>query len=318
MDAQKVLVTGAHGFIGRHIARRFAQQGQFVIGMGHGSWPADEWRSWGLGAWHETNISSGALGQYANGPDVIIHCAGSGSVAGSFDDPLADFHRTVTTTANVMEYVRKLSPATRVVYPSSASVYGIAKDIPIKEDSRCAPVSPYGVHKRIAEQIIISYGRHYATAASIVRLFSVYGCGLRKQLLWDGCRKLSSGNRVFMGTGNEVRDWIHVDDATELLQVAVNYASPVCPVANGGTGEGVSVREFLTHLGVCLRAGAEPPVFSEIPRAGDPSVYIADVTQASHWGWKPEAHWRERAAEYVAWWQLEMGIESLDVDPARR
>jgi UDP-glucose 4-epimerase len=142
-----------------------------------------------------------------------------------------------------------------------------------------------------------------------VRFFSVYGCGLRKQLLWDACRKLASGDRVFMGTGDEVRDWVHVDDAAELLRTAVEHASPLCPVANGGTGEGVSVRELLTHLAICLRADGLPLAFSDNPRPGDPSVYIADAARVAQWGWKHGAHWHERVKEYVAWWQLEMGLE---------
>ena len=308
MNAKTVLVTGAHGFIGRHAARHFARQGHAVIGMGHGDWKVEEWQSWGLSRWHETDVSGDALDRYANRPDVIIHCAGGGSVAFSLSEPLRDFHRTVATTANVLEYIRTLSPATRLVYPSSAGVYGIAEVLPIKENSRCAPISPYGVHKWLAEQLVSSYSRQYRIAGSIVRFFSVYGCGLRKQLLWDACQKLSSSDPTFFGTGNEVRDWLHVEDAAELLRVAADHASPLCPVANGGTGEGVSIRELLTHIANQLDPSTEPPTFSELIRAGDPAAYIADTTKANDWGWKPGTHWRERVAEYVAWWRLEMGL----------
>jgi UDP-glucose 4-epimerase len=192
------------------------------------------------------------------------------------------------------------------VYPSSASVYGAAKVMPIQEDTQCAPVSPYGVNKRIAEQLILSHGANYGTAAAIVRLFSVYGCGLRKQLLWDACRKLSSGDFVFAGTGNETRDWLHVDDAAELLLIATKYAVPHCPVMNGGTGTGIHVREMLTHLASCLDAGGEPLMFSGISRSGDPNAFVADMSQTSYWDWKPIAYWMDKVAEYVAWWQLEM------------
>jgi UDP-glucose 4-epimerase len=317
LRAAKVLVTGAHGFIGRHTARYFARQGHSVSGMGHGGWQADEWRSWGLSQWHECDISAAALGQHAGAPEVIVHCAGGGSVAFSIGDPLADYHRTTTTTANVMEYIRKESPSTRIVYPSSASVYGTAETLPIREDSPCAPISPYGVHKLFAEKIILYYCRQYGMAGSIIRFFSVYGCGLKKQLLWDGCRKLAGGERTFMGTGDEVRDWLHVDDATALLYLAANHASRDCPVANGGTGEGVSVRELLTQIAARLRPAPGEPVFSESPRAGDPSAYVADIAQARRWGWKPGAHWRDRVSEYVEWWLLEMGFEQSELPGTR-
>jgi len=308
MTAERVLITGAHGFIGRHTARRLASQGYTVAGLGHGTWKADEWQSWGLSDWHEADVSSESLRQYAQPSSVIVHCAGSGSVAFSIENPLPDFHRTVTTTMSVLEYVRTESRNTRVVYPSSAGVYGIADALPIREDARRAPVSPYGVHKSVAEQLISCYGSQFGISACIIRFFSVYGCGLRKQLLWDGCRKLASGDNVFMGTGKEVRDWLHVDDAADLLSVAIEHASPLCPVANGGTGEGVSVCELLTHIASCLQLDGKAPLFSTDQRIGDPFAYVADTTEARRWGWKPSIHWRDRVSEYVAWWRLEMGL----------
>lgn len=300
---QSVLVTGTHGFLGRHTARFFARQGYAVTGIGHGEWLPEEWKQWGLREWHTGDVTIEALRQYASAPFAILHCAGSGSVPLSLVNPWEDFQRTVATTANVLEYVRIYSPATRVVYPSSASVYGVAETFPIAEGSRLAPISPYGVHKWMAEQLVQSYARQFQVSAAIVRFFSIYGCGLRKQLLWDACRKLAAGDCVFMGTGDEVRDWLHVGDAAALLLAAAENAAPECPVVNGGTGEGVSVRDLLNHIAQCQSPIARKPEFSGASRPGDPSRYIADISRATDWGWKPEKHWRERVAEYVAWWE---------------
>ncbi|HEY3280929.1 MAG TPA: NAD-dependent epimerase/dehydratase family protein [Armatimonadota bacterium] len=300
---EAVLVTGAHGFLGRHVARLFALQGHAVAGIGHGEWPPEEWSRWGLSEWHTSAVTIDALRQHAGAPSVIVHCAGSGSVPLSLVSPWEDFQRTVATTADVLEYVRVYSPATRVVYPSSASVYGVAKTFPIGEGSRLAPISPYGVHKLMAEQLVQSYGRQFQLPGAIVRFFSVYGCGLEKQLLWDACRKLAAGDCVFMGTGDEVRDWLYVGDAATLLLAAAANAAPRCPIANGGTGEGVSVRELLLQVSHSLNPNSSEPEFSGASRTGDPSRYIADISKATDWGWKPEKHWRDGVAEYVAWWQ---------------
>jgi len=208
-----------------------------------------------------------------------------------------------------MEYVRCRAPHARVVYPSSASVYGVVQELPIREDAACVPISPYGAHKWMAEQLVGYYCKHYAISAAIVRLFSVYGCGLRKQLLWDGCRKLGAGDPVFMGTGREVRDWLHVDDAANLLKFASQHATPSCPIVNGGTGEGVSVRDVLAHLAGCLLGDVGLPSFSDALRSGDPTNFIADPTRAMSWGWAPSAHWQVRVSEYAAWWMLEMGLD---------
>jgi UDP-glucose 4-epimerase len=282
--------------------------GHRVSGIGHGGWKADEWKSWGLNSWTECGISLAALEQYAQQPDVLIHCAGGGSVAFSMTHPLADFHRTVSTTMDVMEYIRTQSRGTRMIYPSSASVYGVAEKLPIHEDSKCAPISPYGVHKLFAENLIRYYAHHYQIRASIIRFFSVFGCGLKKQLLWDGCRKLAAGDYTFNGTGEEVRDWLHIDDATALLALASAHSSTDCPTVNGGTGQGVTVSEVLSHIASKLGVVPIKPMFSDNRRAGDPSAYIADISNASLWKWSPDTLWHERVSEYVEWWLLEMGM----------
>jgi UDP-glucose 4-epimerase len=302
MKASSVVVTGAHGFLGRHVARLLSRKGHTVLGIGHGEWTQKEWESWGLSRWHSVDVTLDAFEKHAGVPSAIVHCAGSGSVAFSISDPLADFERTVETTAHVLEYVRTFAPSCRIVYPSSASVYGTVEEFPIRQDCRAAPISQYGVHKLLAEQMVVSYARQFEISAAIVRLFSVYGCGLRKQLLWDACSKLMNRDSVFTGTGDEVRDWLHVEDASELLVSAAEHASVECPIVNGGSGVGVTVREVLIHLGFGLLQENTTPIFSGVRRSGDPSRYIADIEGSREWGWSPTRQWKEGVEEYAAWW----------------
>lgn len=271
-----------------------------MLGIGHGDWPREEWELWGLSGWQSADVTLGTLQQYAGKPAVIVHCAGGGSVSFSIDDPIADFERTVITTAHVLEYVRTSASSCRVVYTSSASVYGTVDTVPIKEDFPAAPISQYGTHKLMAEQMVTSYARQFGTSVAIVRLFSVYGCGLRKQLLWDACRKFANHDSLFMGTGDEVRDWLHVEDASALLLAASENASPRCPTVNGGSGQGVTVREVLLRLG---RHFQMEPSFSGAQRPGDPSRFIADIKATTAWGWHPTKEWAEGLEEYAAWWK---------------
>ena len=306
MKPERVVVTGACGFLGRHVAQAMAQRGACVIGLGHGEWSREEWETWGLSEWHCRDVSLGALRQRGGTPDVIFDCAGSGSVSFSIENPLADFERTVVSTAHVLEFVRRCAPLCRVVYPSSASVYGKAATMPIGEDTVAAPISQYGTHKWMAEQMVASYALQFGVRAAVVRLFSVYGCGLRKQLLWDACGKLAAGDAVFMGLGDEVRDWLHVDDAVRLMVMAAEHASSDCVTVNGGCGVGVSVREVLRELVAAF--GKDIRVeFSGVERAGDPSRYVAAIDRSTEWGWNPRRGWKEGVAEYARWWMRECG-----------
>ena len=301
---KEILVTGAFGFIGRHVAKAASQNGYYVVGLGHGSWGREEWRHWGLSDWRNAEVDVESLITYAGLPDTIIHCAGSGSVAFSVTNPVQDFRRTVDGTLSVLEFIRINSPGTRLVLPSSAGVYGVVEQLPISTGARLNPASPYGVNKKIAEELCKSYSQHFGLRASIVRLFSVYGRGLRKQLLWDACVKLSNENGTFFGTGVETRDWIHVDDAAKLLLTAVDHASSDCPIANGGTGSGVPIRDVLAALSSALgyRGTLE---FNGLVRSGDPQHYIADISESLEWGWKPERDLTSELKNYADWFKLE-------------
>lgn len=296
------LVTGSYGFIGRYVARQLAREKWRVIGLGHGSWTRDEWEDWGVAEWHGVDVSIETLITYAGEPDVVVHCAGSGSVGFSMSHPHQDFQRTVGTTLAVLEYARLYAPRTRIAYPSSAGVYGAVQKLPIAETDPLTPGSPYGVHKRMAEELFASYAAHFGIHAAVVRLFSVYGAGLRKQLLWDASRKIMAGENGFFGTGDEIRDWLHVEDAAGLLIIAAGHASIDCPIVNGGSGVGVTVREMLMDLFACF-GRTEPPVFSGTGRGGDPAGYIADISLVQTWGWQPKVGRQEGVRAYAAWFK---------------
>ena len=302
MTNKIVLVTGAYGFLGRHVARFYAQHGWHVVGIGHGDWAREEWERWGIAEWHACDVAIDTLQTYAGEPDTIVHCAGSGSVSFSMTRPVQDFHKTVETTLSVLEFVRLYARSAKVVYPSSAAVYGVADKFPITEDSLLRPVSPYGVHKKIAEELCQSYSRHFGVSTSVVRFFSIYGNGLRKQVLWDACTKISRNEITFFGAGIEMRDWLHIDDASELLFIAGKHASPDCPIVNGGYGIGIPVREVLTEIFACFQR-TDLPVFTGNVRSGDPMHYVADITLTQAWGWSPRTDWRSGVREYVQWFK---------------
>ena len=297
---RSAIVLGAAGFLGRHVAKTLAVRGYTVFGAGHGGWDAAGRAPWSIAQWHEADITLDVITDIGVIPDILVQCAGSGSVAGSLSEPLDDFSRNVGTTIAALEFVRLHAPECRFVLPSSAAVYGTVADLPIRIDAPLRPVSPYGVHKMICEQVTQSYCRHFNVAATIVRLFSIYGPGLRKQLLWDACGKLVAGNAVFGGTGYEERDWLHVEDAADLLAMAALHASVGCPIVNGGTGVSTDIRRIVSLLRTELAPDAEV-TFNGSRRSGDPDCYRADMALPSGWEWQPKHVLTEQVRQYAAW-----------------
>ena len=250
-----------------------------------------------------------SLLSYASDVSIIVHCAGSGSVGFSLSNPMKDFERTVWTTHHVLEYIRTVSPQTRLLYPSSAAIYGDQEALPLTTDMTPNPISPYGVHKSIVEKLCVMYAKQYGVRVAVLRLFSVYGNGLKKQLLWDACRKLSQGISTFWGTGEETRDWVHVSDVAQAFLIAEEKASPECPVVNVGTGHAVKIKDVLGILFEAYGAQEQPSFGGEV-NVGNPSHYVADVAAMSEWGWHPSVDLTQGIREYVRWYR-EYGDRSI-------
>jgi UDP-glucose 4-epimerase len=300
-------VTGARGFIGRNLAAHLAAHGYRVAGIGHGAWPVSDASRWGVSHWLNSDVSTANLGRLqtlAGAPDVIFHLAGGSAVGPSFHNPLEDFHRTAGTTAQLLEWVRTEQPSARVVCASSAAVYGRGHTGPILEETPVTPFSPYGYHKAVMEMVAASYRENFGLQVSTLRLFSVYGAGLEKQLLWDMCGKLLRNESavVLGGTGDEIRDWLHVSDAVRLLQIVAESTAVSGSVVNGGTGVGVSVREISDLVRSEWGSGASLSFTGE-RRAGDPDSLIADVTRARALGFLPKTDLRQGVADVVQWFR---------------
>jgi len=302
-------ITGAHGFIGRYLARECRARGWSVAGVGHGAWDEGEAERWGLSQWVRGDVareSLDLLAATAPAPDFIFHLAGGSSVGLSVAAPDEDFRRTVTSTSETLRWTARASPRSVLVLASSAAVYGTAGPKRIPESQPCVPCSPYGQHKRIAETLGLSFARRRQARVAIVRMFSVYGPRLRKQLLWDLCTRLSKSPEELLlsGTGSETRDFLHVEDAARLLAdvAAWEGADLTGRTVNGGTGVATSVREVAERV-VAAWGRATPVRFTARSRPGDPSSLVADARAARAQGWAPRVSLEEGVADYVSWFR---------------
>ena len=300
-----VLVAGAHGALGRHVVKHLRTAGYRVAGIGHGPnhWPADAPE---IDHWVSADISTQRLcelGDACGDFVALINAAGSGGVRPSLQEPAIDFQKTVAAAVDMAEWVRTYSPRTVIVAASSAAVYGDTEDEPVDEARPLKPMSPYGFHKFMMEQVLTSYAANFGVASSIVRLFSVYGPGLRKQLVFDVCSRLARRPEVMTlsGTGREMRDWLWIEDAARLLAFVVPHASTTPFVVNGGTGRGTSVAEIASTLARLF--GRHTKVeFDGIARTGDPAHLVGAVRRLSALGFHPRIGLEEGLSAIVADW----------------
>lgn len=296
----KVLITGAYGFLGRNTAKEFKKAGYEVAGMGHGKWYFDEYSKWGIDEWFETTITFEALLNINKKFDLIIHCGGSGSVGFSHDNPYEDFQKSVQSTLALLEYIRLQNSGCKFIYPSSPAMQGNLGNIPIKEEMNSVPVSPYGFHKKIAEDLCLSYNRNFQISIGIIRFFSIYGPGLKKQLIWDACRKIQQSEEVtFFGTGKETRDWIHVTDAASLIHTLSKNLNGY-QVINGGSGIPTEIDTVISLLSECFNKPVRVTFNGQV-KEGDPIYFWADNSKALTMGWRPQININDGLKDYVTY-----------------
>jgi UDP-glucose 4-epimerase len=298
---KSILITGAKGFIGSHVCRYFKNKGYITYGIGHGGLSVEESQEIGLDYWRKDDISIASILEFNQIFDVIVHCGGSGSVGFSVEHPYDDFKKTVDGTLEVLEYMRLFNPNAHLIYPSSPAVQGECGDEPIKEDFIGKPASPYGYHKKIAEDLCQSYAEKYDLQVSVVRFFSVYGKGLKKQLLWDACQKLQNAKSdvSFWGTGEETRDFIHIDDVVSLIEKLLEKDDGFL-ILNGATGIKRTIKNVVGMIRNLINQTIDIKFNNQI-NIGNPIYYWADIQKLKEYHFQAKVSFEDGLNEFVSW-----------------
>lgn len=280
----KLLILGSQGFIGRHLADDAIVRGWSVVGCdlieaGATTYP-----------YHKISLLSGDFEQLfvGNQYDFCINAAGSGSVPFSLTHPLSDFEANVSGVIHVLETIRRYNPTCGYLHISSAAVYGNPVQLPIEESAVLSPLSPYGWHKKMSEQLCLEYFHQFGVRTAITRPFSVYGPGLRKQLFWDVCQKLlkAQGSLELWGTGRESRDFIYVGDLVQSIWAILTNGRLGGDIYNVATGIETTIEEAVKLFVEALQKDIKV-VFNQQVRPGDPLYWRADISRLSNLGFKP-------------------------------
>ncbi|GLZ56026.1 NAD-dependent epimerase/dehydratase family protein [Actinomycetospora sp. NBRC 106378] len=262
----RVVITGAGGFVGRHVAAAFRTAGHDVVALDRAALDVTD---------------PAAVGRALAGADVVGHLAARVRVRESREDPAGYWRTNLDGTRNVLA---ACSPATRVVLASTASIH-TASDAPIAEDAPLGPTSPYAASKLAADLLARDLAAAGGPGVVSLRTFNVAGPGDR-----DTSRVLPAllSGRPFRvnGDGSAVRDYLHVADLADAVVAAVDAAEPGTwrPYAVG-SGRGTSVAELVDTV---ARVTGERVLVEHGPAVAEPARLVADHSRiTAELGWRP-------------------------------
>jgi UDP-glucose 4-epimerase len=296
-----ILITGATGFLGSHTSKHYINAGFKVIGTG--TKPEKDISYSGLAKYSQIILPDDRLHDLIKKyrPDICIHCAGSSSISLSIEDPQKDFDINVPVIFNLMEGLRKYSPECKTVFLSSAAVYGNPLSLPINEKNPIKPISPYGFHKNLCENICKEYSILYNLKIDILRIFSAYGPGLKKQIFWDICNKIKKEKKLILfGTGQETRDFLYIQDVIIAIGIVLEKSDRCFEIFNLASGKETSIQNLAGLMLKELNYDTEVK-FNGIVRKGDPLRWKADISKLSALGFKPEVSIEEGVRKYCQW-----------------
>lgn len=306
---RKVLITGGAGFIGSHVAGRALSRGAEVVVLdnlttGH---PAN---LDGLPVnLMEGDIRNGELvSDAASGCDTIFHLAAAVGNVRSIEHPLEDAQINVLGTLHVLEAARR-HRIRKVVFSSSAAIFGELRTLPIREDHPAEPDSPYGASKLGAEKLCLAYAKVHALECVCLRYFNVYGVNQRYDAYGNvipifAQRMLCDAPITIYGDGGQTRDFVSVADVA-----AANLAAAAAAGVSGAFNIASATRVSINALAAMMygAAGLAPRVQYAPPRAGEVRDSLADVSAATQaFGYRPTVALEDGLREYLAWARAEM------------
>jgi dTDP-glucose 4,6-dehydratase/UDP-glucose 4-epimerase len=294
----KILIIGSEGFIGSHLANFYLSKGLEVIGTDLNSvsrLPI---------VYYQSNQDDDSLNKVfkEHTLNYCINAAGNGDVNFSVSNPEQDFKANTYFTFQILEGLRLYNPTCKFLYISSAAVYGNPAKLPVVETDPVNPISPYGWHKLMSEKICKEYYGLYNIESAVIRPFSVYGPGLKKQILWDVFNKTSQPIEYLelWGGGQEARDFIYIDDLIAAIDIILIQENLQADIYNIASGEMTLIKDIVNLLLHNLEI-QKSVVFNGKVHKGNPIQWQADISQLSDLGFVPKVKIEQGISLLTTW-----------------
>jgi UDP-glucose 4-epimerase len=306
----KVLVTGGAGFIGSNVVRLLLDKGHHVTVLDNLSsgYESNLQRFTGIRFIRGDIRDIEAVRTAIDGAEAAFHLAASVGNKRSIDNPIEDAEINVLGTLRILEASRRFG-VRKVVFSSSAGIFGELKTLPIKEDHPVEPDSPYGASKLCAEKMCLAYAQLYGLEVACLRYFNVYGPNQRYDAYGNvipifANSVLQGIPLTIFGDGEQTRDFVSVHDVAR-ANVNAAMTKKAKGVFNLGSGTRVTIN-CLAEM-VADAAGVKLDKRHAPARKGDVRHSLADISHAqAAFGFAPVVDLRKGLAEYIAWLKKEL------------
>ena len=306
---RKIIVTGAAGFIGGHVAASLSQVPcrLALLDTAKGP-PCAPPQGVATISRHALSIRDPQFLEMLRDEkfDYVFHFAGNANVATSVSDPAYDFDVNLHGSLGILETIKQTRHNTVLIYASSAAVYGNPMRLPISEADATVPISPYGVGKLAMERYLAVYCRLYGLRGASVRMFSPFGPRLRKQIVFELMQKLHAApaSLEVLGHSAQTRDFIYIDDVVSAILSVAERGSLDGTTYNIGRGIETPIATLVQHLIADMSPGT-PVTYRGESMPGYPDNWCADISRIQALGWKPVVPLEIGLRDTVQWYLRE-------------
>lgn len=290
-----ILIIGSKGFIGSNLVSYFSSSQNRVIGCGvSGENTSNYYVVNSINPNYQPIFNENEI-------NVCINASGSPGVGFSLQFPEDDFRMNVTNTQNLLHAIKTNQPKCKFICLSSAAVYGNPNYLPIDETHATNPLSIYGINKLKAEQCVINAFEKNSIKSIILRIFSAYGKGLKKQLFWDIYKKSKRGSIIeLFGTGAESRDFVSVTQICTIIEHLIKEVEFNSTVYNVATGIETTIQKaaslFLNEIGSDYLIK-----FNNEIKPGDPLNWRASIEKLKNTGLVVNENFESEIKKYAQW-----------------